>query len=84
MYHFSHINSIAMGSHLCPAVIVTFSAGRGTEDTLEAVKIFVSDSWKIKKKGKIIQKWEQPLSTPSKAHKRLRQTATERFKKLSV
>lgn len=38
------VNSITMGSHLCPAVIVTFSAGRGTEDTLEAVKIFVSDS----------------------------------------
>lgn len=30
-------------SILCPAVIVTFSVGRGTEDTLDAVKIFVSD-----------------------------------------
>lgn len=27
-------------------MIVTFSAGRGTEDTLEAVKILVSESWK--------------------------------------
>lgn len=30
-------------------MIVTFSAGRGTEDTLEAVKILVSESWKTEK-----------------------------------
>lgn len=30
-------------SILCPAVIVTFSVGRGTEETLEAVNIFVSE-----------------------------------------
>lgn len=34
------------GDYLCPAVMVTFSAGRGTEDTLDAVKILVSESWK--------------------------------------
>lgn len=36
-------------NHLCPAVMVTFSAGRGTEETLDAVKILVSESWRGEK-----------------------------------
>lgn len=43
---FKKVHSILLHTCLWPAVIVTFSAGRGTEDTLEAVKILVSESWK--------------------------------------